>query len=359
MRKRSADEQDNRRTQTPAGLSHAFVCYGAHSFDAALRIAETMIEPDEKRFFFLLFPADTARLPPDAHYSMVPSLLSEDNLTKPFVIAHWFSNAFKTFNAQNPSEIIAYIPHPFELPGNHFMYHEPRVKRLELLPDGLLNYLNRPVIPESARKKAGYLARSGLRAVAAKAAGFQYRPLIHGHLTQFQAGRYRRSWTFNSQGFLTLSGELARLPERHAPARSSAPQRGGLLILDQEISHLFSEELEEKVRAKLYELVRSQKVGTVFYKSHPRGKNRAHQWRAQGIAVSDLSAAGQAEDLLFEHGISSLFGFFSTPLLLSAEAVQARFAVLPVADAPGIRQEKHVTELRDVLRASGAQVIAP
>jgi hypothetical protein len=357
MRQGSSTGPSN--TQTPAGLSHVFVCYGAHSFDAALRIAEQLLQPSERRFFFLLFPADTTRLPAGTHYSMVPPLLLENNFTKPFVIARWFSSALKKFNEHDSSEIIAYIPHPFELPGNHFMFHEPRVKRLELLPDGLMNYLDRPVIPESARKKAGYLARSGLRALAAKATGFRYRPLTHGHLTQFRTGRYERSWTFNPQGYLTLSGELARLPERRTPSPRSTAQQGGLLILDQEISHIVSAELEESVRAKLYELVGSQKAGAVFYKAHPRGNNRAHEWRAEGIPVSDLSASGQAEDLLFEHGISSLFSFFSTPLLLSAEAVQTRFAVLPVADAPGVRQKKLVAELRDVLRASGAHVIAP
>lgn len=359
MKEARAEGSASATTQTEVDLSHVFVCYGAHSFDAALRIVEQLPQPGAHCFFFLLFAADTSQVPQGAHYSLAPSLLRENNLTKPFVIARWFSGALKEFNKHSPRRIVAYLPHPFELPGNHFMYHDPRVTRLELLPDGLMNYLDRPVVPESKRKKAGYVTRSALRALAAKATGLSYRPLIRGHLTQFREGHYQKSWTFNPQGFLTRGGELVQLPPRQRPAPETKAPGFGLLILDQEISHLVTTELENNIRRKLRALVRAEGAPRVFYKAHPRGKNRAQEWNDRGIAVKDLSALGQAEDVLLQHGISTLVGFFSTPLLLSAEEVQVRMAVLPTPGTPGIRQKKLVAELREVLRASGAQIIAP
>lgn len=346
-------------------LSHVFICYSSLSLDAASRIAEEIPREIETRlYFFILFDGDPGRTPPDARvFTMSPPPSAYSEWVKPFKIAEWFSGCLESLNSDHIENLVAYIPHPFELPGNHFLFSEPRAIRVELLPDGLINYYNYSLKPETLGKGLRYSVRILLRTFAAKRYGLRYRPLRKGHITQYESGRYTTSWAPTLAGYITRAQTVRLLPPRQGirskKQASKESEIRTLLICDQEIRHLVTAPLEAEMRRLLVESAVALKADRIIYKAHPRGKNRAPVLSSAGLAVEDLSGHRLAEELLEEEAVTDLLGFYSTPLVLSGDLVDRRVSIFPGEKSRGVKRPQLVSEIRLALVASGVTLIEP
>jgi hypothetical protein len=333
-----------------AQLAHVFVCYGTVSLDAAVRIAGTLQAPAEALYFLVLFKADLSRLPARAHrYQLDARRYSE--WTRAFRIATWYRAILADLEAQVVDEIVAYLPHPFELPGNDLIYFDARVRRRELLPDGLINYVSSNVVPSRASRRVRYFARVLMRSLAARFVRLRYRALSGGSVTQVGEVSYDRAWCDVAQGFQAPSCGTTFLPARTGGAKSAA--RTGTLLLDQELHELVSEALETKLRLKLGEVSAEFAAGPVYYKAHPRGKNRAREFAPR---VRDVSQQAQAEDLFESLALERIVGFYSTPLLFPQQGVE-RIAILPELGCQGVRKPELLEELHAVLAGAGTKLL--
>jgi len=337
--------------------AHVFVCYGALSCDAAVRIVRGCLPPATQTYFLLMFgvegvdlPAGTTVLPmqpPPAHYT---------EWRKPFAIAAWFKQVMRRWESDGVTSIVAYLPHPFELPANHLAYRDARVKRLELLPDGLVNFTRAEVKPENALHALRYAVRVGLRRLAARKVGLRYRPLPAGHLTQYRTLDYARTWFEQGAQAVTRKGEVTALPPRQTPSAPAEPGGPALLILDQELRGFVGPSKAVALRQALVTAAKTMPVSRVYYKAHPRGENRATFLRDHGVDVIDVSGPDLAESLVQRLSITHLLGFYSTPLLLSDPAVQARISLLPDVNDPAVRRPGFLRDVQAALRASGAEL---
>jgi len=335
--------------------AHVFVCYGALSFDAAARIIEGALDRATPTYVLAMFSADLSRLPERTVVLQPTRELHElTEWVKPFAIARWFRQVLARLERDGVERIVAYFPHPFELPANHLAYSDPRVARLELLPDGFLNYAETP--PAEGIRKIRHLARVLLRSLAARSVGLRYQPLRAGHLTQYEVLGYQRTWSSSFEGLLTLCGEPTRLP---ALPGSADRHRAGrvVLVLDQELLPLVSPRLEERIRNRLLEVVRALNADRVLYKAHPRGRHRLAWLEGAGLNAQDVTGPELAEQVIVETGATCLVGFYSTPLLLSGAVVERRMSVLPDADTIGVRKVQYLRGLRTALEAAGAEMV--
>lgn len=342
--------------------THVFVCYNTLSYEAALRIIDGLsgggAEP--RCAVLLLCDADLERLPASvARWTMTPPMHALSRFEKPFRIASWFARVHAELLARFPGSFHAYVPHPLELPGNHFVFSKRPGDTVDLLPDGLVNYFERTMRPERLSAVPRYCVRIALEKIAARRHGFRYRPVWRGHQTQYEGGHYRTSWAFNPQGYLTVSGKLEVLPPV-AGARDAAqrPSQRAVLFLDQELHQIVGPELEAEMRRRALELIREQAPEVLYYKAHPRGKNRCDELGLGDVPIRDCSGPGPAERLVALEGIRTVVGFYSTSLLLlSAADVDVRFAVFPDPEDPRVRRPALVREARKPIQASGAVVV--
>lgn len=325
-----------------------------------MRIAESAELAASRQAFLLLFPADRKAIPANVHtYEMVPPPAAYSEWTRPFQIARWFRGVLDSLKPLTEgSEVIAYIPHPFELPGNYFAFQRGTVHRLELLPDGLINYSHRSLDPENPWRALRYRARVGLRWAAAAIWGLGYRRLAPGHITQFETVPYARTWYISERGLLTKCGVLQELPARRdAPVRDES-LKPATLFLDQELTSIADHQLEERLRrASERLLLETQQATLTLYKAHPRGKNRAAELATLGIKLRDISAPELAEHAILTWNVTRLIGFFSTPLVLSKDPNLHRVAIFPSAKSPGIRRPRMVEEIRQALRGADVELV--
>jgi hypothetical protein len=336
--------------------AHIFVCYGALSFDAAARIISGALAESERTYVLPMFSAELSRLPQRTVILRPDVELHElTEWTKPMAIARWFRQVLDRLDQDGIERIVAYIPHPFELPANHLAYSDPRVTRLELLPDGFLNYA-RTHPPEGIRK-IRYLARVLLRWLAAKIVGLRYRRLPAGHLTQYEVLHYHRTWSTSFEGLLSLCGEPALLPAPREPIAGLDAGRV-VLVLDQELLPLVNPRLEERLRNRLRDFVSTLDADRVLYKAHPRGRHRPDWLIGAGRRVCDVTGPELAEQLIVEAGATDLVGFYSTPLLLSGAAVARRMSVLPDPATSGVKKVQYLRDLRTALVAAGVEMVA-
>lgn len=334
---------------------HVFICYSALSFDAAVRIRHAQSNADEA-YILALFDcpqADSKRF--ERVFSVNAASHGTAEIKKPFIIASWFKEVLKSLS--HIEAINAYIPHPFELPANHLAFSDPRVVRLELLPDGLLNYTSGHFFPSNQRQRLRYSTRVALRKLSAQLIGCRYQALRPGHLTQFEQLNYERCWTDNPQGYRSCRGNLTLLPQRPLAQEKEWPGPTAM-VLDQELAPLVSKELALRLRQTLIKHLKQSGVKQVIYKGHPRGKNRSQQFLAAGLGVEDVTGPELAELLIPSRGVTHLFGFYSTPLLLAAQQVEHRLCVLPAPHAPGVKNQEQVTEYLHAFNRSGANVLA-
>jgi hypothetical protein len=337
------------RELSVAPVAHVFVCYGSVSWDAAMRVAEAEHLPAESVYVLALFRAEPRELPNGTHfYGMDARRYSE--WARPFRIAKWYQGFLRDLARASVSEVVAYVPHPFEIPANDLVYASRHVMRRELLPDGMVNYIAAPVVPSAVRGKVRYAARVLLRIVAARTVGLGYRPLVSGTLTQVEHLEYDRAWADSVLGFRAPSCGLTLLPSSALKIEPEA--RTGTLFLDQELGELVDAELEKVMRREVAAHLGGAD-SPLYYKSHPRGTNRAAQLVAR---VKDVSERGRAEDLVGSLAVAKLVGFYSTPLLLAGAGVE-RVAFLPERGCPGIRKLELLDELERALIGSGAIVV--
>jgi hypothetical protein len=334
----------------PERVLHVFVCYGSVSFDAALRIAASLGVEPASLVFLLLFRAPQDSLPNGARTYQIDAR-SYSEWSKAFRIAAWYRRVLSDFGRTPQVGIVAYLPHPFELPANDLAYSNRQVVRRELLPDGMLNFTRVSVLPSGALERVRYLGRVALRMLAARAWGYRYRPLLSGSLTQVDCLAYDRAWHDGSPGFLGPQSGLTLLPG--VPRAPSDAPRTGTLILDQELGELMDAELEAKVRRQLLELVESRTRGPLYYKAHPRGQSRLASFPPGTLDRSSLLGV---EMLLDELVPECIVGFYSTPLL-RAVANAERVAVLPARDARGVRKPELLAQVDQALADSGATLI--
>ncbi len=278
---------------------------------------------------------------------------------KPFAIATWFAEALDALEAIAVGSRHIYLPHPIELPGNHFLFEKRPGDRVDLLPDGFINYVPKTIAPEKASAWPRYLVRLTLEILAARRHGLSYRPVLHGHQTQFELGLYDASWCFNSEGYLTRSGPLHAVP---APARafvrSSDDSSRTVLFLDQELYEVVDAVTEEAMRRAAIQEIVQRNPARVLYKAHPTGVTRSHSLRSRGLEVVDVTGPTPAEELPLTHRIDCIVGFYSTTLLLvPREVVSNRIAVFPDPNLGGIRRPRLVARMRKPLAASGAQIV--
>ena len=331
-------------------LSHIFLCQGPLSLDAAGRIASALgAEPGHEFHFLVSFQGSIKGAPTGSHFSfMRPAAESFSELERPFRIAQWFHEWLKDWKEIVPRSIV-YLSHPFELPGNFFLFGDPKPKEVHLLPDGLINYYDHPLRAESSAGKLRYQARMILRQAAAKIHGLTYVPLYDGHLTQFERGLYLVTWTDWEKGLLTVSGQIRLLPKRAHPPREhqrSTPKR--VLFLDQELHQLVKPNLEKRMRDALIAHAHTNAAKELYYKAHPRGANRSEALRHSGLKVRDVSNDRLAEEFIVQEQIDGILGFYSTPLILSANDVSERHAFLPSPSEKGVRRPARLELLDDV-----------
>jgi len=349
--------------------AHVFVCHGALSLDAASRIAHGALPSGTPTYFLVSFAADLTKLPSQVvPLVMSPPADAYSEWAKPFAVQAWFSTALARLGQDEIDTIVAYLPHPFEIPGNHLAYSDERVVRLELLPDGLANFLPTSVAPEGWFKRLRFEARVQLRRLAAMRDGLRYVPVRAGHLTQFDRLDYAATWVEPGLRCLTIRGQVRSLPPRLQAAsetRSSEMKGDGalasrgrpiVLFLDQELRGFVSPKLEVQMRAAVDALLRSLEPKCVYYKSHPRGENRAPLLGEIGAKVIDISGGELAEELVVEHAVTHLVGFYSTPLLTCASAVETRLSVLPDVGTDGVLKPALARDLRAALRSSGVEL---
>lgn len=342
-------------------LTLVFVCYNALSFEASVRIAELKRKenPQSSCLFLLLLRAPRSRLPEGARvWELDPPLHTASRWAKPFRLARWFRRVLDEAEREHPGRWRIYIPHPVELPGNHFFFFGREGDEIELLPDGLINYFPRTMQPEVWWQAPRYGLRLFLEHLAAWRWRFRYRSVWAGHQTQYELGRYQRSWTFNPEGFLTVSGELQQLPALAQTAQTEAlPARGAVLFLDQELHEIVTPSLERELREEVLQLLRERQPAHLFYKAHPRGKNRAPWLRQLGVQFTDCSGEENAERWLSKQPVELLLGFYSTSLvLLSSREVRERIAVLPDPQAPGVRRPCLLEQIVQPLQRSGVRI---
>lgn len=345
---------------TPSA-NHVFVCYGTLSFEASRRISHELLatQQDSSVVFLLMFAADESRLPAGVHVFRLPRpMRSYSAWAKPFAIARWFAELLPSLQSLGP--IVAYIAHPAELPGNHFLFFGRSGDFVELLPDGIVNYFQRTLRPERLLGGLRYGLRIVAEVLAAHWYGLQYRPLWDGHLTQYETGLYRASWAFNPQGYSTVSGTLKTLPHRSTadvgPTNLPDPS-GRMLFVDQELDEIVVPATEQKMRRALIGELQKRGAREVLYKAHPRGKNRAADLAGNGFVVQDVSGPEAAEELVGHLSVEVVIGFYSTTLLLlSSSEVATRIGIFPEQRCSGIRRPRLVRSLRETLRCSGVQI---
>jgi len=310
----------------------------------------TLEVPFSNLYFLLFFGGDRARLPAGAHvYELEARRYSE--WTRSFRIARWYRDILADIEAQGTTEIVAYVAHPFELPGNDLIYSNGLVKRRELLPDGLVNYISAPVVPSGLIGRARYAARVALRILGARGSGLHYRVLWRGQITQVQEDLYDRAWCDVAEGFYAPPCGTTLLPIHSRQTRAGVPR--GTLLLDQELRELANEDLEWKLRRRFVEIAAEFANEPLFYKGHPRGQNRA---TAFSLEVRDVSRESRAEDLLDALALGRLVGFYSTPLLFPQDGLE-RIAILPELGAAGVRKPELLKQLHAVLTNGGAKIV--
>jgi len=243
-----------------------------------------------------------------------------------------------------------------ELPGNHFLFSEKSVIRRELLPDGLINFVPTPAIPSERRARLRYELRVGLKSLAARIVGLNYRRLATGHLTQYETLAYERTWTDHSSKCLSRAGEVVPLPEPSTSGVRPEYSQTQVLVLDQELRPLVSEGLEGELRTSLLKEVQALGVTRLYYKGHPRGKNRAHVFESIGLQVEDVTSEGIAEEVIEDRQISHLVGFYSTPLLVSPGCVRERICVLPPPHRAGVKNPSQLSDYLSAFESSGATI---
>lgn len=337
---------------------HVFVTYGSLSLDAAARVAASLHAAEVRLYLVSLFPTDGVDVSVFDEVSVMsppPHRLSE--WSKPFAIAVWFSRALRVLELDQVPSVVAYFPHPFELPGNYLAYSCPNVHRRELLPDGLLNYTSGRFVPSRLLPRLRFETRILLRKLAAQWVGLNYVRLHGTHLTQYREIEYARSWTTQPLGFQTQGIVVTEVPDDDAPQVARQAKASSLLFLDQELSPLVSRGLEERLRSEALSFLRGRAETRIFYKAHPRGKNRSGELAKAGLEVTDLTGALSAERAIREHSVGHLFGFYSTPLLLMRGQVAECTSLLPRAGRRGVKNPDMVTEYEEAFRAAEVDVI--
>lgn len=341
-----------------ATQTHIFLCQGPLSADAAGRIASSLAPNPGHQFHFLVsFRGSIKNAPPGSHLSyMSPAAESFSELERPFRIAGWFHAWLKEWEQILPGSIV-YLSHPFEQPGNFFLLGGTKPKELHLLPDGLINYYDHSLRPETRAGNLRYRTRVMLRQAAARMHGLKYVPMYDGHLTQFERKLYDVTWTDCEHGMVTASGKTKRLPPRTAhPKGNESVSPGRLLILDQELHRLVMPALEREMREALISHAGSSGAERLYYKAHPRGKSRLGMMRQTGLSIEDASSDQLAEELIAQEGIDRVFGFYSTPLILAAAYTRERRAFLPTPTTAGVRKPTRLEHILSALEGAGASI---
>lgn len=336
--------------------AHVFVCHGALSFDAAERIAEAQ-PVGTRRYFLLLFQAPEVKANEHTRVVRLPNI-SRSEWIKPFAMARVLRDLLGMLDADRIDSIAAYLPHPFDPPGNWFAFGEPRVTRLELLPDGLVNYLSGSHRPPSGLRRLRYEVRVLLRRLAAAWVGLGYEPLPAEHLTQFEVVDYARAWTDQPHGYKTSRAQnITSLPPRKGAAeRTVAQSETRVLVVDQELDSLVRSDVEHRLRTRLTTVAEELHPAKLYYKAHPRGRNRASSF---GPSVEDVSGPVLAEQLAATLGITHMLGFYSSALLSEQPGGVRRIAFLPPAEAAGVIKPEYLAEVLDVLGQAGVELDEP
>ncbi len=316
---------------------------------AASRVVESKGLDPREVFVFSLAPVEVGLFPVGVTVLTMdprPSSLSE--WRKPFALAEFTRRCLETLPTYG--QIILYAPHVFEMPANVFAFHNERVVRREMLPDGLANYLPRPLVPEGFLKKLGFSARVSLRKIAARRRGLGYRMLFSGDMTQYERGIWSETYVFTDSHQVTVSGCTSKLKFGHSDRVDHLSGRG-CLVIDQELREIANRALETRMRRKLVEVVGD--VEPILYKPHPRGKDRIKEF---GIDAQP-APLGLAERVALEAGVELVAGFYSTALLFLAEHSLRRIAILPQDGARGIVRPQFVRDLKAMLHATGAEIV--
>ncbi len=141
-------------------------------------------------------------------------------------------------------------------------------------------------------------------------------------------------------------------------ANEAEVSRRGALFIDQELHQVVAPALERKLRDVALARLRKEGTGLLFYKGHPRGRNRAQELQEQGLPVIDRTGPVSAEQLIATERIAAVVGFYSTTLMLLSDVdVPRRVAVFPDPEDPDVRRPSLVRAARAPIEASGATVL--
>jgi len=276
-------------------------------------------------------------------------------ISRRFRLARWWRGWMRAHAPFLGPDARIYITLPSSLPGN-IAFRRHGGGRLALLPDGMVNY---SAITYWGQTGKGFVWLAGglvTELVAAAAAGLWYNPSLRGHLTQYERQAYDRTYTFDPDGLVSRSGTVITL-ERPALGEGYRANARIAVIADQELGRLVDPAGDTALRARLAAFLNGLDLDLVYYKPHPRGRDRrAEVDAALRHDVSAFDSSGPIEELVAMSGAGLLVSYFSTCLVTAAGLPGLRrIAVMPTADAAADRQVQH--DLVVAFRRAGAEVI--
>ena len=360
--------------------THIFVCYGVISYEAACWIAARVPSRD-KLAFFCTFQPQRRHEPGHAQVFLHHGERRKGEWSKVRGLCEWFQGALHDFNQTEHQECILYAPHVAEVPGNYFAYCDPRIIARQLLPDGLINYVDRRIEGEGFEARLRSRLRVWARKFWASFFGFQYHGLYSGHLTQYDELNWDATWSLGAQGLLSISGELKIVPllshenQERAGSRESSEVQAlvdkpslqnnqtsqaalhRVLFIDQELGEIVEPPLEGELRARIVQRLQAMQAegSEIFYKAHPRGQDRRESLSEQVPGLQAYESTGFLEGAIAAGGIDTVIGFFSTTLLLLASSHELQaMAVLP--EPRRAKRPQYVVEIIEAMSSSGVEV---
>lgn len=244
-----------------------------------------------------------------------------------------------------------YICHPDSYPANDAFFRDDALS-MNLLPDGLLNYLPSLSEQPSVRRSIRHVVSR----FAGWMAGLDYRPRPLGkHMTRFETGRYTRTYGTTEDGYATPSGELVILPTQVEHSASTRLPRLAVLA-DQPLDSVADAILEDQLIQGMADHVASLGVERVIYKPHPRGPDRLSVFADLIQSAVEAAPTGvTAEDVIEQTGAGVLISFYSTVLTMTGHMPGLRrIAILPYAEIS--RQPGVVERLKTTFAANGVEL---
>ena len=339
---------------------HVFVCYGALSARATVLLVNALPVEQEVVVFSYVEISEAKSWPSSRRvFTLNVDWTLLDEVGKVSSVSAWFADSLRKAEIPAQAEIFAYFPHPIELPGNYFAFHEQRVSNRYMLPDGLINFVDRELRSARWQGRFRLRLRGYLRWFFARRHRLNYSPIYSGHLTQFKSVGYETTYSFGERGVLSLAGDLKVLPLPE-PLEMPRAAKAKVILVDQELGELAGVALAAQMRISMKVAVGQELESLqaeLIYRPHPRGQNRFEEMKA---AFPNFKVLLESQRLSLEARAQSpdvqlVMSFFSTSLFLLASAELCRCRALLPSPEFSVNSA-YCREVTKALRAVGVEV---